>query len=292
MDVIQSKQAKIGYIEPYAPKDAPRRWIRTDKVPYFGTESEPIGVVAISFDVTPEMELREQLVASNEELEKFAYVASHDLQEPLRKIQTYCEFLETKCSDGLNDEGQKYISRMGSASQRMQTLILDLLDYSRVSPNKSSCTEFDFAELIELILSDLEISIQETNGFIEVNNIPTFLLGNKTQIKQLFQNLIGNALKFHKPNVSPIIKIYGKSTSNNDYVEICVEDNGIGIEKEYGDKIFEVFQRLHGRSLYDGTGIGLAICRKIVEQHQGTLTLESNVGRGSIFTVKLPISKG
>ncbi|MCP6760856.1 MAG: PAS domain-containing protein [Fischerella sp. CENA71] len=237
---------------------------------------------------------REELSRSNKELQEFAFVASHDLQEPLRKIKTFGDRLKASCGDVLPEQGQDYLERIQNAARRMQILIEDLLSLSRVTTRAQPFIPVDLSEITQEVLSDLEISIQQTGAKIEIGELST-INADPLQIRQLLQNLIVNALKFHRPEVTPIVKIYSQvlsepsEHSNTEKCQIIVEDNGIGFNEKYLDRIFNVFQRLHGRSEYDGTGIGLAICRKIVERHHGNITAKSEPGEGAKFIVTLPI---
>jgi PAS domain S-box-containing protein len=234
-----------------------------------------------------------ELARSNRELQDFASIASHDLQEPLRKVQAFGNLLVERHSECLNDEGRDYLARMKSAAARMQGLIGSLLDYSRVTSRAKPFSEVDLNEAAKEALLNLEVRIKETGGRVEVDGLP-FIMADRSQVVQLFQNLIGNGLKFHKEGDPPHVKVYatpGKGTKpgKRDFWEITVEDNGIGFDETKVDRIFEPFQRLHGRSSpYAGTGMGLAICRKIVERHGGTITAKSIVGKGAAFIITLP----
>ena len=256
-------------------------------------------IIGIGIDVTKrriaEKKLAgniEQLERSNKELQEFAFVASHDLSEPLRKIRTFGEMLISKCSDSLSETGRDYIERMQNASIRMQRLIDSLLSYSRISTKVKPFSLVDLNKTVKDALANLEIRISETNALVELSELPT-IEADSAQMIQLFQNLIGNALKFCRKDDPPRIKIYshevnkGASYKSREY-EICVEDNGIGFEGKYIDRIFIPFQRLHGRDLYEGEGIGLAICNKIVNRHNGNITAKSVVNQGSIFVFTLP----
>ncbi len=230
-----------------------------------------------------------ELERSNQELEQFAYVASHDLQEPLRKILTFGGRLEKADFDQLSEKGRNYLERMLLAAGRMQSLINDLLAYSRVTTKAHPFETVNLNELIQAVVSDLEVSIESTRGHIDVAELES-IQGDPVQLRQLFQNLLSNALKFHKHDCPPLVKIKGEITRTNppsNYV-ISVEDNGIGFDEKYLDRIFVPFQRLHGREAYQGTGIGLAICKKIVERHGGTLNATSKPQRGATFIVSLP----
>jgi light-regulated signal transduction histidine kinase (bacteriophytochrome) len=240
---------------------------------------------------------RQELSRSNEELQEFAFVASHDLQEPLRKIKTFGDRLKATCGDTLSEQGRDYLDRMQNAARRMQTLIEDLLSLSRVTTRAQPFVAVNLFQVTQEVLSDLEISIHQTQATIEVGELP-IIKADPLQMRQLLQNLIGNALKFQRPEVLPVVKIYSNILSNssdpvavgNEQCQIIVEDNGIGFDEKYLDRIFNVFQRLHGRSEYEGTGIGLAICRKIVERHQGSITASSKPGEGAKFIVSLPLN--
>ncbi len=233
-----------------------------------------------------------ELERSNRELQDFAFVASHDLQEPLRKIQAFGDRLKTKHGGQLNAEAADYLGRMQNAAARMHVLINDLLTFSRVTTKAQPFRKIDMNEIARDVLSDLEIRIQQTGGSVDVSELPT-IEADPLQMQQLLQNLVGNALKFHREGIPPIIKVSGKLHNNGrpQQCEITVEDNGIGFNEKYLDRIFTPFQRLHGRGEYEGTGIGLAVCRKIVERHGGTLTAKSTPGEGTTFIVTLPVNQ-
>jgi PAS domain S-box-containing protein len=234
-----------------------------------------------------------QLRVSNRELQDFASVASHDLQEPLRKIQAFGDRLLAKVGPTLGAEGQDYLYRMRNAAGRMQSLISDLLAFSRVTTKAQPFAPVDLAEIVGEVLSDLETTIEQTGGRVEVGPLPR-LDADAMQMRQLVQNLLGNALKFHKPGVAPLVKLYAEVNAPTEAGATCrliVEDNGIGFDEKYLDRIFNVFQRLHGRGTYEGTGIGLAVCRKIAERHGGSITAQSALGVGSKFVVILPLKQ-
>ncbi|HKA08519.1 MAG TPA: PAS domain S-box protein, partial [Gemmataceae bacterium] len=242
-----------------------------------------------------------ELGRSNEELEKFAYVASHDLQEPLRKIQAFGDRLAKKYRDVLTEDGQEYVDRMKDSATRMRALIDDLLTFSRVTTKGQPFAPVDLTPLVNDILSDLEMRIAQTGGKVDVGELPT-LEADPMQMRQLFQNLIANALKFHKPGVSPAVTVRavswltwsgdGPPAPHGAGYRITVADNGIGFDPAYADRVFEVFQRLHGRGEYEGTGIGLAICRKIVQRHSGSIVAQSRPGEGATFIIDLPARAG
>ena len=235
---------------------------------------------------------RQELALSNEELQQFAFIASHDLQEPLRKIKTFGDRLKATCGDSLSKQAQDYLERMQSAVRRMQALIEDLLTLSRITTRAQPFVSVNLTHVAQDVISDLEVLIQQTKGHVEVSNLPT-IQADPLQMHQLLQNLIGNALKFHRPEASPIVKIYSsvnKVVDGTEFCQIIVQDNGIGFDEKYLERIFSVFQRLHGRTEYEGTGIGLAICRKIAERHQGSITATSRLRQGTSFIVTLPIN--
>lgn len=232
----------------------------------------------------------QRLEESNQELQDFAYVASHDLQEPLRKVQAFGGRLSQTCQDGFSEKGQDYLARMLSAAARAQALINDLLSFSRVTTRAKPFAPTDLAQIMAGVLSDLEVRIDQTRATVEVDPLPT-IDADSTQMRQVFQNLLSNALKFHKPDVPPQIQVSVQrySKAGKSFCKLQVIDNGIGFDVKYCDRIFQPFQRLHGRKTYEGSGIGLAICRKVIRRHGGTLTAESQPGEGSIFIATLPV---
>jgi two-component system sensor kinase FixL len=237
-----------------------------------------------------------RLERSNRDLEDFAYVASHDLQEPLRKVKAFGDRLKARYAKALDERGVDYLERMQSAAERMQNLINALLTYSRVSTRAQPFVPVDLAQLAQEVLFDLEIRIEQAGGRVEIGDLPT-IQADPVQMRQLLQNLIGNALKFHREDTPPIVKIHTLLPDNqtrqyNDEMrQIIIQDNGIGFDEKYLDRIFQVFQRLHGRDKYEGTGIGLATCRKIVERHEGSITAKSAPGHGATFIITLPIKQ-
>jgi PAS domain S-box-containing protein len=232
-----------------------------------------------------------KLEQSNRDLQEFAYIASHDLQEPLRKVLAFGDRLANKYSDVIDETGRDYLKRMLDASQRMQTLINDLLSFSRVSTRAQPFTQVDLNTIAQEVISDLENQIDRTHGEVETKDLP-IVEADPTQMHQLLQNLITNALKFHKEDIPPIIRITARVSRG--LCQIFVKDNGIGFDIQYLDRIFKPFQRLHSRQEYEGSGMGLAICRRIVERHSGEITATSALGEGATFIITLPIrqSKG
>jgi PAS domain S-box-containing protein len=255
--------------------------------------------------ITYQNELERRLTAlnkSNRDLEQFAYVASHDLQEPLRKIIAFGERLAKKYKDQLGSEGQFFVDRMTGAAQRMHALIEDLLAYSRASRQTESYASVNLNELVKNVLEDLEVKIQEKKASVTLDELPA-VEAQSVQMHQLFLNLIENALKFTKPGTTPKIAIQVRKTApyeapvigqlnpNENYFEFIISDNGIGFEAEYAERIFTIFQRLHGRAEYAGTGLGLAICRKIVESHHGFIEAQGKPGEGAKFIFYLPVTQ-
>ena len=233
----------------------------------------------------------EALEQSNRELENFAHVASHDLQEPLRKIQTFADRLVTVQQDSLDDKARDYLMRMQSAAGRMQSLVQDLLRYSRVASRSAPFKLINLKMPVDEAVTDLTVLFEEMGGSIEIDELPEIEV-DQGQMRQLFQNLISNGLKYHGKE-RPVIRIYSSFSSQDAFHEIYVEDNGIGFDESHLDKIFMPFQRLHGKSSpYNGTGMGLSICRRILEHHGGSITARSNPGKGTTFIVKLPKKRG
>ncbi|MDJ1485612.1 CHASE3 domain-containing protein [Cytophagaceae bacterium YF14B1] len=242
----------------------------------------------------------ERLHYSNTELERFAYVASHDLQEPLRKIQVFAHTLKIKYSEALG-EGTSLLERMQSAANRMSTLIKDLLTLSRLTASQQPQGRVALDQVLSHVLTHLELRIEETAAQIQIDPLPV-ITGDSLQLEQLFLNLLSNSLKFSHKDIPPHITIhYQKVTkeelpvslriahSSHFYHRIAVSDNGIGFEAEYAERIFQVFQRLHGKNEYEGTGIGLAICQKVVLNHHGAIIASSQKGQGATFTLFLPV---
>lgn len=227
-----------------------------------------------------------ELERSNAELQDFASIASHDLQEPLRKVIAFGDRLSERLGNGLDETARDYLQRMQNAAERMSSLLQALLEYSRVSTQARPHQTVDLNQLMLGVLTDLEMARLESKARIEVGRLPV-LRGDANQLRQLFQNLLSNALKFRRPGVAPHVVVEGRLLGN-DLCEIIVHDNGIGFEEQYLDRIFRPFQRLHGRDQYPGTGMGLAICRKIVSRHGGAITAHSRPGQGSSFVITLP----
>jgi PAS domain S-box-containing protein len=252
------------------------------------------GAVVIVRDIRERKRAEEELRAftrklqqSNAELEDFAYVASHDLQEPLRKIQAFGDRLKSRYASALAPEAVDYVGRMQNAASRMQALINDLLTFSRVTTKAQPFVSVDLSRVAAEVVHDLEPRIHDSAAEIITGELPA-IEADPLQMRQLLQNLLSNALKFHQPGVPPQVRISGNV--DHERAEIVVEDNGIGFDEKYSDKIFTMFERLHGRGTYEGTGIGLAICRKIALRHGGDIVARSSPGEGATFIVTLPVA--
>jgi signal transduction histidine kinase len=270
-----------------------------------------LGQLARSFDkMASSLEQREQerqeaesaireyateLERSNRELQDFANIASHDMQEPLRKILTFSELLRQRYDGMIDERGRDYLVRMERAAERLHDLINEMLAYSRITTRAQPYEQVDLNEIARRVLSDLDLQIEESGACIEVSELPS-LEAEPTQVYQLIQNLVSNALKFQEAGNQPVIKISATQTSattreTNGMVSLTVSDNGIGFDEKYLDRIFQPFQRLHSSDEYEGTGMGLAICRKIIERHGGSITARSIPGQGTTFVANLPVSQ-
>ncbi len=257
------------------------------------------GFAKVTRDVTSHRAAEEKLRAyatqleqSNRELESFASIASHDMQEPLRKIRAFGDLIVTRYGERLEPEARDYLERMRAAAGRMQDLIENLLTYSRVTMKPRPFTRVDLAAVAREVAADLEGLLASTGGRLELGELPV-IEADPMQMRQLLQNLLANGLKFHRTGVPPVVKLSGRDgppagSAPGPCCELRVEDNGIGFEAEYAERIFGIFQRLHGRAQYEGTGIGLAICRRVVERHHGTIVGRGVPGEGATFTVTLP----
>lgn len=232
---------------------------------------------------------RRELQRSNAALNEFAFVASHDLQEPLRKIVSFGERLGTSAGPVLDGNARQYLERMLSAAARMRTLISDLLAYSQVATSTEPFAATDLATIAREVVADLETVIADAGGRVEVGALPV-IDADALQMRRLLQNLLGNALKFRRRDSPPVVRLAATSAGAGTCT-ITVSDNGIGFKEEHGEQIFRMFERLHARAQYDGSGMGLAICRKIVERHGGSIAATSSTGQGATFTVTLPVTQ-
>jgi signal transduction histidine kinase len=233
-----------------------------------------------------EQSLRE-LARSNRDLEDFASVASHDLQEPLRRIQSFTERLKA-AGPSLSPEASDYLERIQTTAARMRRLIQDLLTFARVTSKAQPFVRVELGAILKDVLADLEVAIEQAGATITVGELPA-LEADPTQMRQLLQNLLSNALKFRREGVAPSVSVSGAVDEAARRLELQVRDNGIGFDESYRDQIFNLFQRLHGPGTYEGAGLGLAICRKIVERHGGTISARSSPGSGATFTVSLSL---
>ncbi len=239
------------------------------------------------------------LELTNKELDRFAFMASHDLQEPIRKIRIFSNRIAEKYYEQIGDEGKVYIDKMQLACSRMQNLIGDILAFSKISVTRDSLELSDLNKLLDEVVSEMELPIQEKKAKVSIDKLPSVYV-NPVLIKSLFQNLISNSLKYSKDDMTPEIRISGgidKSYKLNDqqtettkYCRIYVQDNGIGFDQQYAEQIFTMFTRLHVNTEYAGTGIGLAICKKIVEEHSGYISAKSEINKGTTFTISLPVN--
>jgi PAS domain S-box-containing protein len=290
--------------EPRVRRDGRAFWAHVVTCPIRDASGRVTGLAQIIGDLTQvrageEAQRRYALTLerSNRDLEGFAAMASHDLQEPLRKILAFGDRLRSRCAAQLDDAGRDYLDRIDEASRRMQRLIDDLLSYSRISGRAQPLRRVDLGAVVHGVLRDLEVRVAETGAVVAVGPLPT-IAADPTQMRQVFQNLIGNALKFHRPKSAlPALQISARALPGPQQLlrgeplvrwEIVFEDNGIGFDPKHAERIFGMLQRLHSRTAYEGTGMGLAICRKIIEGHDGEISAHSAPGSGAKFVIVLP----
>ena len=306
--VIRTGEPVINLEDPVVDRDGKVVWLSMTKLPLRDTDGKMIGMVCVSANINARKESEEKLrlaaarlQRSNNELQEFASVASHDLQEPLRKIQAFGDRLKLKCGAALSETGHEYLERMQDAARRMQTLLHDLLTLSRVTSKAQPFESVQLGDVVRQVASDLEVRIEQLGATVGIESLPT-VEADASQMRQLFQNLISNALKFQRPDCKPEVIISSKTLVADEKIipgafpgdEVCqvfIQDNGIGFDEKYAERIFTVFQRLHSRSEYEGTGIGLAVCRKIMERHGGIITAKSAEGEGATFIVTLPVKQ-
>jgi len=284
--------------------DGSQDWLRWEVHPWRNTKGQIGGTLIFIEDITKrkiaELALKEsktklkkyniELERSNKELEEFAHIASHDLQEPLRKIQTFASMLRNQESGSLSPKGADYLERMVNSANRMKQLITDLLAFSRLSTKGKPFEKVALQAVLEEVLYDIEVSILKSGAKVEVVGTLPHVRGDRTQLRQLLQNLISNAIKFRKPDTPPKVTISSELVNRADmeYYAIKVQDNGIGFDQKFSSRIFNIFQRLEGKK-YEGSGIGLSICKKIANRHGGDVTVNSKQGQGSEFTITMPV---
>lgn len=292
--LMQTGEPVVGKLEAQRTRDGVERWLSTTKVPIRDRSGTIVGISGISRDVSDRIEVEEtlrrtaaELARSNEELQQFAYVASHDLQEPLRMVASYTQLLARRYRDKLDDDGVEFINFAVDGATRMQGLIQDLLAYSRVGTRGDAFTPVPLERAVDRALNNLKLAIEESGAEIKCDPLPT-IQGDISQLAQLFQNLIGNAIKF-RGSEHPCVRI-SAARQGPDWL-ISVSDNGIGIEAEYAERVFVIFQRLHGKTDYPGSGIGLSICKKIVTRHGGNIWVEGNPQGGSTFHFTFPSTR-
>jgi PAS domain S-box-containing protein len=293
--VLRAYRGEAAWVDDLELRPPGRRIpLRVGAAPVYGAGGGVEYVASSFMDLTERVRMEQALRAharelerSNRELEEFAYVASHDLQEPLRKIRAFGERLRDEWGDALGGDGRDYLARMEAAAGRMQALIHDLLQYSRVGRQRNPAVPVDLRALLHEVMADLEPRVRETGGQVETGTLAV-VCADPLRMRQLLQNLVANALKFHRPGVPPRVTVRAAEEEGGRNVRLTVADNGIGFEPEHAERIFLPFQRLHGRSEYEGTGMGLAICRRIAETAGGSITAASEPGRGATFTVILP----
>ena len=317
---IMPEQEEMGLIDAYRdvvetgePFDAEVRYDTGEGETWFQVMAVSVddGVAVTFRDISERKEAAQAMAAANAKLERrnralrdFAYIASHDLQEPLRKIRAFSNLVLEDYGDAVDETGHHYLERMQDAAERMSQLINDLLVYSRITTQAQPFEPVDLEAVAQNVRSDLDLQIADVDGTVEVGDLPT-VEADPTQIRQLLQNLIGNGLKFHRPDTPPHVRVAGTvepappdlqqsgrlDASCSEICRLTIADNGIGFEESHADRIFSPFKRLHGRDEYEGTGMGLAICRRIVERHGGDITAESTPGEGTTFTVLLPVAR-
>ena len=277
----------------YLRKDGLPVWVNVTISPVSSPSGEPLYFILFIEDITKRREIEEMLqnlvkdlAEANQNLEDFTRTASHDLQEPLRKIISFADRLQTSIGDKMDNREKEYFHRLENSSVRMKKLIEDLLRYSRVSSLAPEMEPVDLKDIVNEVLLDLEVSIERSKGVVEIKHLPTIEADN-TQMRQLFQNLISNALKFHNKTEPPKIEI-DSMYNDNGYWKILIRDNGIGMKEEHIKRIFKPFERLHGSSEFPGTGMGLAICLKVVTRHHGKIMVKSSLGKGTLCIVELP----
>lgn len=236
-----------------------------------------------------QLEQTRALQRSNEDLEQFAFIASHDLREPLRKLMAFTQMLMTGKYGEFSEKGEQFVRYIREAAERMDALLNSLLSYSRISSSREDHVDVDLGQIVDEACRDLQLRIEETGASIQIQDLCP-VHGDPAQLRQLIQNLFSNSIKYRSPGAAPVISIETHPNKATGRCDITVTDNGIGFDMAYGEQVFEVFKRLHGKGEYEGTGVGLAICRKIVERHGGSISAQSAEGKGAQFRFDLPLA--
>jgi PAS domain S-box-containing protein len=300
LKVIESGEPLLDIVEEFKPRDGKHLWIRTDKIPYIDPDTGVRRILAIAMDITAlkdqearlsdlnsELESKNtRLVSANDSLQQFAHVASHDLQEPLRKLMQFTEYLEQDCGDELSKDGRYFVDVISKSANRMRQLVRDILLLSSASGKELASDVIDLAQTMQTVQGDLEARIRETGANIEVGDLPVIRC-DSTLVDQLFRNLVSNALKYQHKGATPHVRIGMRRCEDGD-IEIAIVDNGIGMKPENTARIFDPFTRLHDRREYPGTGIGLAICRTVCERHDWSIRAESAPDEGTTFFLCIP----
>ena len=298
LEVISSGKPRKHIVERFTPKGGDLAWVETDKIPFVHQESGEANLLVIAMDITRQKEQEqrvfdlndelsaknERLLATNDSLKQFAHVASHDLQEPLRKLMQFTEYLVDDCGDEMSEDGRYFVDVISSSAERMRQLVQDILALSTASGKEMNVKPIDLGELLRELWSEFDVTAAEANAKFVVGDMPE-VTGDATLVQQLFRNLMSNGLKYRNKGVAPKIEISSKKW--NEGVEITVRDNGIGMAPEDAARIFEPFARLHNRKEFDGTGIGLAICRTVCERHGWNISVSSAVGDGAAFSIRI-----
>ena len=299
LKVIESGVPMLDIIEEYTPRDGQRGWSKTDKVPYIDATTGDRRLLVISIDVSvmkaqeqrvselnDELSVKnDQLLNTNQSLKQFAHVASHDLQEPLRKLTQFTEYLVDDCGEELSKDGRYFVDVIAGSAKRMRGLVRDILALSSASGKQLDYEQLDMAAVTNELISEMEITIEETGAKIDIGDLPT-IVGDATLVEQLLRNLLSNALKYRVPERNPVIGISAEQTIRGH--QISIADNGIGIDEEHFKTVFDPFTRLHDRKTYGGTGIGLAVCRTVCDRHGWVISVDSEIGQGSTFRILIP----
>ncbi len=299
LKVIESGEPMLDIIEEYTPLSGEKGWSKTDKVPYTDKSTGESRLLVISIDVSvmKEQEQRvselnnqlsvknDQLLNTNQSLKQFAHVASHDLQEPLRKLMQFTEYLVEDCGRELSEDGRYFVDVIAGSAKRMRSLVRDILSLSSASGKQLDYETLDINAIAKELISETEIAIAEAGAEIKVGKLPK-VTGDATLVEQLFRNLLSNALKYRVPGRPPIIKVSARKTAKGH--QISISDNGVGMEKEHFKTVFDPFTRLHDRKTYDGTGIGLAVCRTVCDRHGWIISVDSEIDAGSTFSITVP----